>query len=424
MLAFFWWNRTGEKIDFATQVKPILNKECMSCHGGVKSNGGLSFLFEEDTRQTMESGKKAIVPGHPGQSELYQRLISEDPELRMPLEKSPLSEAEIEVFRVWIEQGAVWDDHWAYKKIEPPASPPLHAGLSLVQRPKSDLDLFVLDKLQPLGLPLSSQADVQDLARRLALDLTGLPPSIEQVDQLNQSQSDTKWGDYIDKLLESPQYGEKWAAMWMDLARYSDTKGYERDDARTIWRYRDWLIKAFNEDKPYDQFLIEQIAGDLLPNPSDDQLIATAFHRNTMTNDEGGTDNEEFRVAAVIDRVNTTWETILGTSFSCVQCHSHPYDPIRHEDYYRFMAFFNNSRDEDTYADYPVVRTFDSLDQPKLVELKSWLETNVEPEKTQDIIHFIKTWQPSINSLTRDQFINKSVWEIGFFKPAQALLIY
>ena len=146
-------------------------------------------------------------------------------------------------------------------------------------------------------------------------------------------------------LLKSPQYGERWAGMWLDLARYSDTKGYERDDRRSIWKYRDYVIDAFNQDMPYNQFVKEQLAGDLLPNPTDNQLIATGFHRNTMTNDEGGTDNEEFRVAAVLDRVNTTWETLQGTTFGCIQCHSHPYDPFRHEDYYKYMAFFNNTRD-------------------------------------------------------------------------------
>ena len=178
----------------------------------------------------------------------------------------------------------------------------------------------------------------------------------------------------VDTLLASPHFGEKWAAMWLDLARYADTKGYERDDSRNIWRYRDWLIRAFNQDMPYDRFLTEQLAGDLLPHPTDDQYIATAFHRNTMTNDEGGTDNEEFRTAAVLDRVNTTWEALLGTTFACTQCHSHPYDPFRHEDYYRFMAYFNDTRDEDSYADYPLLRSYSDSDRAKLNEVVEWVE--------------------------------------------------
>lgn len=195
----------------------------------------------------------------------------------------------------------------------------------------------------------------------------------------------------------------------MDLARYADTKGYERDDSRNIWRYRDWLIQSFNEDKPYDQFLTEQIAGDLLPDATDEQIIATAFHRNTMTNDEGGTDNEEFRTAAVMDRVNTTWEGVMGTTFACVQCHSHPYDPFRHEDYYKFMAFFNNSRDEDTQADYPVLRHFDDTLQTELQQLSNWLQQHSTPEKTKAWLRFVKTWQPSINSLIADRFVNSEL---------------
>ncbi|MBK8501064.1 MAG: DUF1553 domain-containing protein [Saprospiraceae bacterium] len=409
LVSWMWLGRGEPEVDFNTQIKPILNRECMSCHGGVKSNGGLSFLFEEEAKGVTESGRKAIVEGHPTQSELYQRLIATDPELRMPFEKNPLSPEEIQVFKSWIKQGAIWDDHWAYKKVVAPSLPPLAAGVKGSPNLTCDLDLLVSGKLQKVRLEISPLAGMAEIPRRLALDLTGLPPSIELFEQLGENPDEEKWEHYIRQLIDSPQYGERWAAIWMDLARYSDTKGYERDDARTIWRYRDWLIKSFNEDKRYNQFLIEQIAGDLLPNPTDDQLIATSFHRNTMTNDEGGTDNEEFRIAAVMDRVNTTWETVLGTSFSCVQCHSHPYDPIRHEDYYRFMAYFNDSRDEDTFDDYPVLRSFDTLDQAKLEQLKNWLKLNVDQKQEKEMIHFVKTWQPSINSLTSDQFVNSEL---------------
>ena len=218
----------------------------------------------------------------------------------------------------------------------------------------------------------------------------------------------------VDSLLASGHYGEKWAAMWLDLARYADTKGYERDDSRSIWRYRDWLIKAFNNDKPYDQFLTEQIAGDLLPNPTDDQYVATAFQRNTMTNDEGGTDNEEFRTAAVIDRVNTTWQALLGTTFGCVQCHTHPYDPFTHDEYYKFMAFYNDTRDEDTYDDYPLLRHFNDTMHQKLNSLTEWLQENVSTVKAKEINRFLRTWEPSINSLTADQFVNSELADTKF----------
>ena len=206
------------------------------------------------------------------------------------------------------------------------------------------------------------------------MDLIGMPAPNAIAQQYLKSNQANAYAQLVDQLLASPRYGERWAALWMDLARYADTKGYERDDSRTIWRYRDWLIKAFNENKPYDQFLVEQLAGDLLPNPSAAEYIATAFHRNTMTNDEGGTDNEEFRTAAVIDRVNTTWETLMSTTFACVQCHSHPYDPFRQEEYYQFLAFFNNTRDEDTYDEYPTYREFHNKDSLQFLALTKWLD--------------------------------------------------
>ena len=200
--------------------------------------------------------------------------------------------------------------------------------------------------------------------------------------------SDQAYENLVDSLLASPRYGEKWTSMWLDLARYADTKGYEADNERNIWRYRDWVINAFNSDMPYDSFLIRQIAGDLLPDPTDDDYIATAFNRNTMTNDEGGTDNEEFRTSAVMDRVNTTWTAMMGTTFGCVQCHSHPYDPFKHEDYYKFLAFYNNSRDEDTQADYPLLRQYSSDDSAALLKLITWLSKMYRKTKRKNIILF------------------------------------
>ena len=209
--------------------------------------------------------------------------------------------------------------------------------------------------------------------------------------------------------MASPHYGERWASMWLDLARYADTKGYERDDSRSIWRYRDWLIGAFNKDEAYDSFIIEQLAGDLLPNPSDANYIATAFHRNTMTNDEGGTDNEEFRTAAVMDRVNTTWEALMGTTFGCVQCHSHPYDPFTHDEYYKFLAFFNDTRDEDSYADYPLLRSYPDTLETQLKRLCDWVNQNAGARRAGAMRLFLKTWQPAYNSLNCDNFTNSEL---------------
>jgi hypothetical protein len=401
LLLFNYACRVQSKIDYNTQVKPIINKSCISCHGGVKKQGGYSLLFKEEAYGKGKSGKIGIVPGDASASEFIKRLQSKDPDERMPHEKDPLTDEEIEILTKWVDQGAEWKDHWAYVPIQKPKIPDLSNDWV-----KNDIDRYIFKNAEKQGLKPSEEASSEDLLRRSALDIIGFPAS----DNIrNQFLRNKNYDQLIDSLMNSSHYGEKWTSMWLDMARYADTKGYERDGDRNIWRYRDWLIKAFNADKPYDVFLKEQLAGDLLPNPTEDQYIATAFHRNTMTNDEGGTDNEEFRVAAVLDRVNTTWETLMGTSFSCVQCHSHPYDPFRHEEYYKFMAFFNNSRDEDTYDEYPIFRHFDETQKSALNGLGEYLQKTVtEPEK-QELINFIKTFQPSHNSLKCDNFVNSEL---------------
>ncbi len=402
-----WMLLPEEEIDYNTQVKPIINKNCIACHGGVKQSGGFSLLFEDEAKGNTKSDRPTIIPGHPEESEMIRRLVSHDPEERMPYEKPPLSNNDIDILKKWIAQGAKWGTHWAYKPVEKvPTSDQFSGDDIFAQWKNNDIDYFIYEKLKEQELEVSPTASMPDLARRLSFDLTGLPPAAETFRKYIENPSKDGLEVYIEDLIASPHYGEKWAGMWMDLARYSDTKGYERDAPRTIWKYRDWLIKAFNEDKPYDVFLTEQIAGDLLPDPTDDQLIATAFHRNTMTNDEGGTNNEEFRVAAVIDRVNTTWEVTMGTTFACVQCHGHPYDPFKHDDYYRFMDFFNNSRDEDTFDDYPVLREYKGQDSTSLVELKNWLHNHADQQRADEVMRFVKTLQPSINSLVGDEFIN------------------
>jgi hypothetical protein len=390
-----------EKIDFNTQVKPIINKNCISCHGGVKKQGGYSLLFKEEAFSKGKSGKIGIVPGDASASEFINRLSLKDPDERMPHEKTPLTDTEIDILTKWVNQGAEWKEHWAYvpvKKINVPSIK--HYWI------KNDIDKFVLKKAQENSLEPSKEASVDDLTRRSALDIIGYPAPQKIKDIFSKH---NKYEVFIDSLLSLPAYGEKWTSMWLDLARYADTKGYERDGKKNVWRYRDWLIKAFNADMPYDQFLTTQLAGDLQDNPDEETYIATAFHRNTMTNDEGGTDNEEFRTAAVIDRVNTTWETLMGTSFSCVQCHSHPYDPFRFEEYYKFMAFFNNTRDEDTYDEYPVIRHYSLVQKNQLNDLGNWLTKKVSEKQKEEIIHFLKTLQPSHNSLRCDNFVNSEL---------------
>jgi Protein of unknown function (DUF1553)/Protein of unknown function (DUF1549)/Planctomycete cytochrome C len=392
------------KIDYSSQVKPILNRKCIACHGGVKQQGGFSLLFEEEAKSKTKSGKYAIVPGHAEDSEMIRRLTLHDPEERMPYKADPLSKDEINILTKWIDQGAEWGQHWAYKSVEKPEIPDVDSDWK-----RNNIDAYVFEKQEDMGLKPSEMAEPTTLARRASLDIIGFNQFSKTKSNFVKNPSEKNYETLVDSLLKSPHYGEKWTSVWLDLARYADTKGYERDGGRQIWRYRDWLINAFNSDMPYSQFLTEQLAGDLLPNSTDNQLIATAFHRNTMTNDEGGTDNEEFRTAAVLDRVNTTWETLMGTTFACVQCHSHPYDPFKHEDYYRFASFFNNTRDEDTYADYPVLRHLNDTLSSKLNELNNWLGQNAKPEKKAEIIKFIKTFQPSYNSLTMDQFVNSEL---------------
>lgn len=410
-------SRLHQDVDFNTEVKPILNKRCISCHGGVKKSGGFSLMTREEALQATDSGQPAIIPGDPHGSAFIQRLLSEDPEERMPYEADPLPEEEIAILRRWVRQGAPWGLHWSYQPIAKVERPKSRHAFGLLwsgqdqEQHVNGVDHFIREKLREIGLSPSPEADRATLLRRLSLDLIGIPAPDRLAQRYLADDSPGAYERLVDSLLALPQFGEKWAVMWLDIARYADSKGFERDPHRTIWPYRDWVIDAFNRDLPYDQFLTEQLAGDLLPNPTDAQYIATGFHRNTTTNDEGGTDNEEFRVAAVVDRVNTTWEGIMGTTFACTQCHGHPYDPFNHEDYYEFMAFLNNTRDEDTAADYPWLRIFSPEDSLKLGKLKGWLQENTSEERTDEIITFLKTWQPSVNGIAADEFVNAELYD-------------
>lgn len=416
VLTVFFGLRNNNSIDYSRDVKPILNQRCISCHGGVKQQGEFSVLFEEEAFQPAESGTIPIIKGDAKNSEFYKRLISDDPEERMPYKETALPEEEIEILKQWIDEGAQWGEHWAFQPPKAVAVPnsTLFAGVFDWFPNKwgsNEIDNFIKEKLNEENLEPSAEANKYQLARRVALDLIGVPASEKLVSEFVNNNDETAYEIFVDSLLASPKFGEKWAGMWLDLARFSDTKGYEKDEGRSIWRYRDYLIQAFNDNIPYDQFIIEQLAGDLLPNPTDNQLIATAFHRNTMNNDEGGTEDEEYRTAAVVDRVNTTWEALQGTTFSCIQCHSHPYDPIRHEEYYKFMAFFNNTRDEDTPDDSPVLREFSEENQHKLDNLISWIKANEKPisnsqNLTSNIQHLIKFQEPKVNPHWGTDFVN------------------
>jgi hypothetical protein len=351
------WNIAGRRhpavttIDFNRDIRPILNEKCVACHGGVRQLGDVSFIYREEALGKGKSGRPTVVPGRPRASELMARVTSHDPETRMPYRASPLETREIDLLRQWIEEGAHWEDHWAFVAPKRPEFP----NVKHTEWPRQPLDRFVLARLENEGLTPSPEATKAELLRRVSLDLTGLPPTPEALSSFLADEDPDAYEKQVDRLLVSPRYGERWASMWLDLARYADSKGYEKDADRPVWPYRDWVIESFNRNTPYDRFVITQLAGDLLPDASLDDRIATTFQRLTPVNDEGGTDDEEFRLVAVMDRVATTWSVLNGLTINCVQCHAHPYDPVRHDEYYKFLAFYNTSRDADREDDFPTL---------------------------------------------------------------------
>ncbi|WP_025764048.1 DUF1553 domain-containing protein [Dyadobacter tibetensis] len=419
--AWTWRGGFNDPIDYNADVKPIINKHCIGCHGGVKKAGEVSFLFEQEMLQPGKSGKPAVVRGDAHASEMIRRIETHDPDERMPKNAPPLNQDEVATLKQWINEGAEWETHWADKWVERPEVPGLRYWGNLVGLlnrgettwPNNSIDNFILKKLKEEGLRPSERAEKATLIRRVSLDLTGLPPSPAEVEAFVADESEMAYEKLVDRMLSSPSYGERWTSMWMDLARYADTKGYEKDGPRNIWRFRDYVVRSFNADKPFDAFTIEQLAGDLLPPdssglPKRDHMIATGFHRNTMNNDEGGTSDEEFRVAAQMDRVNTTWEVWGGTTFACVQCHSHPYDPISHDEYYKYMAFFNNTRDEDVPTESPALRLYKGDDSTKVQRVLSWIGQHDASSK-KDFTEFIHVMEPKVNSHDFDELVNATM---------------
>ncbi|MCE9629165.1 MAG: PSD1 and planctomycete cytochrome C domain-containing protein [Planctomycetia bacterium] len=333
----------GASPDFAREVRPILSNRCFKCHGpdADRQEAGLRLDMREAATAELDSGTRAIVPGHPDDSEIVARITSTDPDLVMPPPhtKVSLTEDEKRILTDWIAAGAEYKDHWAFVKPTKP-SPPATANATW---PRNEIDRFVLARLEQEGIAPAPEADKATLCRRVFLDLTGLPPSPAELDAFLADTSPEAYEKLIDCLLASPRYGERWARRWLDLARYADTNGYEKDRERSMWPWRDWVIRALNADMPFDQFTIRQIAGDLLPGATTDDIIATGFHRNTMINEEGGIDPLEFRYLAMVDRVGTTGATWLGLTTACAQCHTHKFDPILHTDYFGLMALLNNA---------------------------------------------------------------------------------
>lgn len=366
------WADEG-KLDFNRDIRPILSDKCFQCHGpDEKSLKGDVRL--DDRSSAVTSG--AVVPGSPAESAILARVLSDDPDEVMPPRKTKktVSPAEAEKLRQWIAEGAEYQGHWAYEPVEAHAPPAVKSEAEA----KNPIDRFVLARLEEQGIAPSPEADPATLIRRLSLDLTGLLPSPERVASFrdeHRNDPDGAVSKLTDELLASPHYGERWGRHWLDQARYADSNGYSIDGDREMWPYRDWVIRAINEDLPFDRFTIEQIAGDLLPDPTKAQLVASGFHRNTLINQEGGTDDEQFRNEEVVDRVNTTGAVWLGLTLGCAQCHTHKYDPVSHREYFELFAFFNHGTDiNSTGATVEVSEGEMFLDNPDPEKLKAIAE--------------------------------------------------
>ncbi|MEO6809507.1 MAG: DUF1549 domain-containing protein, partial [Isosphaeraceae bacterium] len=336
------------KVDFDRDVRPILSNQCFQCHGpdDKRRKGELRLDTPTGVFEATKSGGKAVVPGDLEESELYLRITEEDDSVRMPPPKSgkALNADQVAKVRAWIEQGAEIKRHWAFTPPQRP-TPPSPGDSAWCRNP---IDAFVLDRLERDGLHPSPEAGKTSLLRRLSLDLIGLPPTIEELDAFRNDASPDAYENQVTRLLASPHYGERWGRVWLDAARYADSDGYEKDKPRQVWAYRDWVINALNRDLPYDEFIIDQIAGDLLESPSQDQKVATGFLRNSMINEEGGADPEQFRMEAMFDRMEAIGKGVLGLTIQCAQCHTHKFDPLTHEEYYRMFAYLNDSYEAST----------------------------------------------------------------------------
>ena len=334
-----------DRLEFNRDIRPLLSDNCFACHGPDEKTreAGLRLDRVDDSRLQLASGQKAIVPGDPATSELVRRITSAEPDLHMPPMESgkQLTAAQVNVLKRWIAQGAEYQAHWSFVPLVRPVAP---RSTSVSSR--NPIDSFVQSRLAQEGLELAAQADRERLLRRVTLDLTGVPPSLDELDEFLADQSPDAFEKVVDRLLASPRYGERMSLEWLDAARYADTHGFNNDTTRYMWRWRDWTIQAFNQGMPFDQFITEQLAGDLLPSPTLEQRIATGFNRNHVINSEGGIIPEEYRVEYVADRVHTTATILMGVSLGCARCHDHKFDPFTQREYYQFFAFFNNLNEQ------------------------------------------------------------------------------
>ena len=421
------------QVDFTNHILPILQEHCIECHGPDQREGGLLLTHRREALLPNDSGRMGIVPHNPDASELLRRVQSDDPDQRMP-PTGPLAPKQIDRLRSWIEAGATWPDsnqesHWAYVAPRRPSLPIVDRDTQQDRWARNAIDTFVLARLKAAALQPSPEADPAKLVRRVYLDLIGLPPPVEVVDQFVSQPSDAAYAEIVDRLLGSSAYGAKWASHWLDLSRYSDSNGYQADQLRDMWAYRDWVIDAMNRDLPFDQFSIEQLAGDLIPNADASQQIATGFHRATTCNVEAGVDPEANRTDQVIDRVNTTATVWLGTTLECAQCHNHKYDPFSQLDYYQLFAFFNNTPIEVRKAGNANGVQFDfwgpkySLPQrPEVVSQRRQLEDQLEKCKTElrlqetQSLSDMPAWE---EGLADDSTLNKRLKQALALEPSQ-----
>ena len=345
-------NANPARLDFNRDIRPLLSDKCWACHGPDAPNKKITLRLDSEAgmRAALSGGKHAVVTNHPEQSEMIARITAQDKDERMPPTYSgkSLTPREIELLTEWIKQGAVWQSHWSFNKPVRPEIPTVKNQAWI----KNPIDSFILAKLEREGLEPAPEADRAPLLRRVSFDLTGLPPTLTELDNFINDKSPQAYEKVVDRLLASPRYGERMAFKWLDAARYADTNGYQIDGDRNAWRWRDWVIEAFNANMPFDQFTIEQLAGDLLPNPTLEQKIATAFNRNHRINAEGGVVPEEYRVEYVVDRVDTTATVFMGLTLGCARCHNHKFDPFTQKEYYQLNAYFNNIPEDGHAFDY------------------------------------------------------------------------
>lgn len=389
------------KVDFVQQIRPILEQKCFKCHGAEKQKSGLRLDAKKAALPGGDNGP-VFVAGKPAESEIIKRIAGHDPDKIMPPKGDPLTAAQVGIFIAWIEQGAVWPDdglevrtktdHWAFRAPKQPDVPQSSEGVT------NPIDAFVLARLKTKGIEPSPIADRYTLIRRLSLDLTGLPPTTDEIAAFINDKEDGTYERLVDRLLQSPHFGERWAKHWLDLGRYADSDGYEKDLPRpNAWRWRDWVIEAINRDLPFDQFTVQQLAGDMLPGATDEVRIATGFHRNTLTNREGGVDQEEYRIKAVKDRLNTTFGVWMGLTVGCAECHTHKYDPITQHEYYKLFDFFNNADETDIKKNdsnpdkVAAFETAKSEHDKKLTDLQARLD-----KSRQDIAASLPSWEQEI----------------------------